>query len=208
MVVVLILAVLIAMAVPTFVGGRSRSQDVAARANLDIAATAARLVGSEESLALVTKAALQSMEPSLSWNDEDVASNGPTEIAWSTGPDPEPTNLVVVVKSASGTAFYQVQSEVPLLGTGGARTAFILSGSFDAGGGVAASPDNARRAARGEAPAPSEGAPGPTEGEPAVPTTTTLGPTTTTVAPTTTTTVPACKGKKVYDPVKKKCRKP
>lgn len=206
-VVVLVLAILVSVAIPTFLGGRARAQDVAARSSLRTAAAAARVAGAENSLAFVTRTALEAAEPGLTWNLEDAPSGGPTEVAWSTSPDPVPTVLVLVVRSASGKAYYQVQSELPLIGTAAAWTSFTVDGSFDASGGVEASPANALLAARGSQPDATD--PSDTTVDATVPvvtTTTTMTPTTTTVPAPTTTTIPKCKGKKVYDPVSKKCK--
>ncbi|MDA8277661.1 MAG: prepilin-type N-terminal cleavage/methylation domain-containing protein [Actinomycetota bacterium] len=69
MVVVLIIGILVAIAVPTFLGARQGAQDKAAESSLRNALTAAKVYYTDNnSYTSVTAAALQSLEPSLSWN--------------------------------------------------------------------------------------------------------------------------------------------
>src|SRR2546427_6585385 len=66
MVVVLIIAILIAIAVPTFLGARQRAQDRAAQSNLRNGYTAAKTVYTDtQDYTQVTATAIQSAEPTL-----------------------------------------------------------------------------------------------------------------------------------------------
>src|ERR687892_2857847 len=75
MVVVLIIAILIAIAIPTFLGMRRRAQDRAAQSNLRNAITAAKAAFTDnETYVGFNAAAGTATEPSLTWIDN----NGPT----------------------------------------------------------------------------------------------------------------------------------
>ena len=72
MVVVLILGILMAIAIPTFLGSKSKSQDASAKASLRNALTTERSAFSDTQSFLGNTAAdvatLQGMEPSLVWS--------------------------------------------------------------------------------------------------------------------------------------------
>lgn len=75
MVVVLIIAILIAIAIPTFLGLRRRAQDRAAQSDLRNTLTNAKAFFADtEDYSTVTAAALQSQEPSLLFVDGVTAS--------------------------------------------------------------------------------------------------------------------------------------
>ena len=68
MVVILIIAILLAIAIPTFLGARARAQDRAAQSNLRNAFTAAETTyANSEDYSGATAAGLSSVEPSLSF---------------------------------------------------------------------------------------------------------------------------------------------
>ena len=73
MVVVLIIAILIAIAIPQFLGARQRAQDSAAKSDLRNALTAEKTSFTDTQKYTVTTATLAAIEPSLKWN----AAGGP-----------------------------------------------------------------------------------------------------------------------------------
>ena len=77
MVVVLVIAILLAIAVPTFLGARERSQDRAAQSSLRNALTAAKVLFVDSGdYSGVTKAALDGVEPALTFNATSGAASG------------------------------------------------------------------------------------------------------------------------------------
>src|SRR5437867_3678512 len=87
MVVVLILGILIGLALPTFLGARSRAQDAAAEATLRTALTAGRVVYATSSRGPglryldATIPELESVEASITWVDETTPSSAPTTVS-------------------------------------------------------------------------------------------------------------------------------
>jgi type IV pilus assembly protein PilA len=67
MVVVLIIAILIAIAVPTFLGARTRAQDVSAKSDLRNALTTEKTSYTDNQQYTATTATLAAIEPSLKW---------------------------------------------------------------------------------------------------------------------------------------------
>ncbi|MGE0877435.1 MAG: prepilin-type N-terminal cleavage/methylation domain-containing protein [Acidimicrobiia bacterium] len=100
MVVVLVIAILMAIAVPTFLGARSRGQDSAARNSLDIAAKATLIAGGPTSASLSTSATeLAAAEPALSF--VSGTSTGPKSVSVAG----DTTVAYLAVQAASGTCF-------------------------------------------------------------------------------------------------------
>jgi type IV pilus assembly protein PilA len=102
MVVVLIIAILIAIAIPTFLGMRRRAQDRAAQSNLRNGITAAKAFYTDsDTYTGFNVAAAEAAEPSLTWQTADPADVGQVQI------DAETTGQVahLVARSASGTFF-------------------------------------------------------------------------------------------------------
>jgi type IV pilus assembly protein PilA len=102
MVVVLIIAILIAIAIPTFLGLRSRAQDRAAQSNLRNGLTTAKAFFTDgETYTGFTAASgePQAIEPSLQWVD-GVPAAGQVGIIQQAGPA-----LMLRALSASGTWF-------------------------------------------------------------------------------------------------------
>jgi type IV pilus assembly protein PilA len=102
MVVVLIIAILIAIAIPTFLGLRRRAQDRAAQSNLRNGLTAGKaFYTDDETYAGFTVAVAEDIEPSLTW------------VLGATGTDPGEVgirlttseHLLLTAYSASGTYF-------------------------------------------------------------------------------------------------------
>jgi type IV pilus assembly protein PilA len=73
MVVVLIIAILIAIAIPQFLGARQRAQDAATKSDLRNALTAEKTSYTDTQQYTATTATLAAVEPSLKWN----AAGGP-----------------------------------------------------------------------------------------------------------------------------------
>lgn len=82
MVVVLIIGILIAIALPTFLGARSRAQDKAAQSSLRNALVAAKTAFTDtDTYVGVNTAKLGPIEPSLNFVDDPAASSGPNSIS-------------------------------------------------------------------------------------------------------------------------------
>ena len=106
MVVVLIIAILIAIAIPTFLGLRKRAQDRAAQSDLRNALTAAKAFYTDEDTYTPTAGNFDAaegelIEPSLTWNDDGAPSTegevSVREVAAST--------VLLTTASASGAFF-------------------------------------------------------------------------------------------------------
>src|SRR5687768_10209154 len=85
MVVVLIIAILIAIAIPTFLGLRKRAQDRAAQSNLRNALTAAKAFYTDEDTYTPVSGSFNAaegglIEPSLTWNDAAVSVQGQVSV--------------------------------------------------------------------------------------------------------------------------------
>ena len=110
MVVVLIIAILIAIAIPTFLGMRRRAQDRAAQSNLRNGITAAKAYFTDGETFTNFSADLDGtdpaaegagdIEPSLTWNTEAAAVQGEVSIR-----NESDSTIVLVTLSASGTVF-------------------------------------------------------------------------------------------------------
>jgi type IV pilus assembly protein PilA len=107
MVVVLIIGILVAIALPTFLGARERAQNRAAQSSLRNALVAAKTAYTDDSAYTnADSAGLTLIEPSLKFNDaSDGPSDGPTVVA------------VDISQAASGTD--QVWSAAALSEAGG-----------------------------------------------------------------------------------------
>jgi type IV pilus assembly protein PilA len=104
MVVVLIIGILVAIALPTFLGARERAQNRAAQSGLRNALVAAKTMYTDTSdYALADETAgtgLDSVEPSLTYVGDAALSDTPTEISV----DPYTTNGVATFDSWAGAA--------------------------------------------------------------------------------------------------------
>jgi type IV pilus assembly protein PilA len=99
MVVVLIIAILIAIAIPTFLGLRRRAQDRAAQSDLRNAMTAAKAFYTDDEVYTGFDATVgESIEPSLNWEDNTVAD-------FVTIGTVAPQNITFTRTSASTTVF-------------------------------------------------------------------------------------------------------
>jgi type IV pilus assembly protein PilA len=82
MVVVLIIGILVAIALPTFLGARERAQDRAAQSSLRNALVAAKTAYTDESdYSTATDADLDDIEPSLTYVGPAVDSAAPTTVS-------------------------------------------------------------------------------------------------------------------------------
>jgi type IV pilus assembly protein PilA len=108
MVVVLIIAILIAIAIPTFLGARGRAQDRAAQSNLRNALTAEKTYYTDRQAYTVDTTALAGIEPSLTWAaNAAVAAVGSVYVAKATSTGGVTDDTVILgAKSASGSCFY------------------------------------------------------------------------------------------------------
>ncbi len=103
MVVVLIIGILLAIGVPTFLGARTRAQDRAAQTSLRIAQSSAMVIFTDNAdLTQATHTLLATTEPGISWVNATTASASPTAV--SVLPD-DATNWYGAAMSASGTCF-------------------------------------------------------------------------------------------------------
>ena len=134
MVVVLIIAILLAIAIPTFLGARSRAQNRAAESQLRNALTAEKTVFTDNQQYTATAATLSAAEPSLNWQAWGTAfgSNPGNQVDVQSKNTTNDTNneLCLSGKSASGT-YYGILDVGQADGTGaGAWTAgtFYYSG--------------------------------------------------------------------------------
>ena|SRR2546426_10868815 len=102
MVVVLILGILIAIALPLFLGARTRGQDRAAQANIHYVLTAESIYFSDQQTYTQSTAALTAIEPSISY----VASATPAAPNLVYVRYPAATEVYISAMSLSGTCFY------------------------------------------------------------------------------------------------------
>jgi type IV pilus assembly protein PilA len=110
MVVVLIIAILIAIAIPTFLGARNRAQDRGAQSNIRNAFTAEKTAFTDKSqFSNDVTTTMPGIEPSLHWFADEVpgAGNQTNEVSVTvtTGTNTNDT-VVVGAKSPSGKCFY------------------------------------------------------------------------------------------------------
>ena len=105
MVVVLIIGILIAIALPTFLGARTRAQDTQAKSSDRNALTSAKTVFTDTdsypaTASLVTS--LTASEPALTFHDSTTSSAGPNDISVNSVSS---TVVVMTALSQSGTCF-------------------------------------------------------------------------------------------------------
>ena len=114
MVVVMIIAILLAIAVPTFLGARGKAQDRAAQSNLRSALSAAKTVFTDsQDYSSVDTTSMAAAEPSLTYLASGTASVGPKAITIVSSA----TSLRLVGKSAGGTCF-AIEDDIATGGTG------------------------------------------------------------------------------------------
>jgi type IV pilus assembly protein PilA len=111
MVVVLIIGILIAIALPTFLGARERAQNRAAQSSLRNALAAAKTAYTDTSdFAGATTTGLLAIEPSLTYQVAGTASGGPTDVSVATaagsGTVAAPQEWAGAALSDSGTCYW------------------------------------------------------------------------------------------------------
>ena len=103
MVVVLIIAILLAIAIPTFLGARSKAEDRASQSNLRNALTAEKTYYVDnEAYTDNTSSNLTNIEPSLTY----AGNAGPSTVGTVYVESANTTDLFIAAKSASGKCFY------------------------------------------------------------------------------------------------------
>jgi type IV pilus assembly protein PilA len=104
MVVVLIIAILIAIAIPTFLGARRRAQDRQAQSNLRNSLTAEKTYYSDKQAYTATGSDLLAIESSLSYvtSGTALAKNREVKVELASGNDQV---VCLTTESASGTTF-------------------------------------------------------------------------------------------------------
>ncbi|HSH23213.1 MAG TPA: type II secretion system protein [Acidimicrobiales bacterium] len=100
MVVVLIIGILLAIAVPTFLSAQKNAKSKAATSNLRSSLSAAKTVYADKQTYAVVASDLKSAEPSLNW----IATNstGPQDVSFSASTDA----MGLAVRSKLGDCFY------------------------------------------------------------------------------------------------------
>ena len=111
MVVVLIIAILLAIAIPTFLGARTKAQDRAAQSNLRNALTAEKTFYVDNQAYTSTQAALTAIEPSLTYGAGVPGAAGTVGVTVNTNNTAGDT-VVLVAKSAGGGCFYMQDIQV------------------------------------------------------------------------------------------------
>lgn len=128
MVVVLVIAILLAIAIPAFLGARNRANDRAAQSSLRNTITAAKVVfTSSQDYALATATALRAEEPSLSVVDSATDSTGPKRVSVL---GDGPSTFYAAAFSKAGTCFYMKDDLV----TGGRGTTYAKAASASGAG--------------------------------------------------------------------------
>ncbi|MDQ4109315.1 MAG: type II secretion system GspH family protein, partial [Actinomycetota bacterium] len=117
MVVVLIIGILVAIALPTFLGARERAQNRAAQSSLRNALVAAKTAYTDTSdYTAATSLLLGAIEPSLTYNAAGVASTGPTVVSVAvTGANSNIWSAAAL--SESGTCYW-IMDDASAAGTG------------------------------------------------------------------------------------------
>ncbi len=131
MVVVLIIAILIAIAIPTFLGAREKAQDRGAQSSLRNALTAGKVIFADDGdYANATPAGLLAVEPSLTFKAAGVASTGANDISVDTATD---TSVFAgAALSDSGTCFWIADGgSGTTFGTGAACTGTAAAAAAD-----------------------------------------------------------------------------
>jgi len=105
MVVVVIIGILLAIGIPTFLGARTRAQDRSAESSLRIAQTSAMVVYTDASdFSAATVASLRASEPGFTWLASNSKSTDDKKV--SIASNRAGTEWGAAAMSASGTCFY------------------------------------------------------------------------------------------------------
>ena len=117
MVVILILAILLAIAIPTFLGVTGGANDRAAQSNLNTALTtvkAAAAINNQTYLG-IPAGTFAANEPSITWATGAVTTQGP--VSWTASADGAGVVLASFSKN-SNTCFYASENEAPVTSAG------------------------------------------------------------------------------------------
>lgn len=128
MVVVLIIAILLAIAIPTFLGARSRAQNRAAESNLRNALTAEK-TSYTDNQTYVDYNTVSSVEPSIGWQTAAAALTAGSNQVDVTLKDTN--NVICLLNRASATNYFEVVDVATADATGGS---YLTSGTFYASG--------------------------------------------------------------------------
>jgi len=107
MVVVLIIAILIAIAIPTFLGAQNRARDRGAQSDLRNAMTAVRTISTDSSglFDTIDNTSLNAAEGALTWGAADDSDGSATVVGWDVDTSAAVDLLQLSKVSASGKAF-------------------------------------------------------------------------------------------------------
>jgi len=105
MVVVLIIAILIAIAIPTFLGARKRAQDKQAQSNIRNALTAEKTYYVDKQVYTATATELTPIESSLVFTSTDAATHGVKPFLADAATANDAQGVCLESKSKSGTTF-------------------------------------------------------------------------------------------------------
>jgi type IV pilus assembly protein PilA len=111
MVVVLVIAVLLAVAIPTFLGARTKAQDRAAQSNIRNGLTAEKTYYTDNQAYAASAVSLTAIEPGLLYATGVPSAPGTVGITTVTNLTTNDT-VQLVAKSGSGTCFYLQDVEV------------------------------------------------------------------------------------------------
>jgi len=123
MVVVLIIAILLAIAIPTFLGARARAQDRAAQSNLRNTLTAEKTFYTDAQAYSALSSELKLIEPAINYVNQAttpavLAVSGQVGVATDTNVSTTATTVCLTVHSASGKDF-QIMDVASGAGTAG-----------------------------------------------------------------------------------------
>ena len=119
MVVVLIIGILVAIAVPKFLNAQNGAKGKAVQSNLRSAQTVASTVYSDKQTYAVALTDLTAADPSLNWTAKAGASTGPLSISW----DSSATRMVFAALSTSGDC-YMLSDELSTTAVTGTGTRY------------------------------------------------------------------------------------
>jgi type IV pilus assembly protein PilA len=125
MVVVLIIGILLAIAIPTFLGARNRASDRSAQSNLRNGLTAEKTIYTDSQQYVDSSGSatsLVSVEPSLNWAPAAVSATNPRAVYVTVSGTPAST-VILADESATGTCFF-------ILDMAAAPTGTVPSGTF------------------------------------------------------------------------------
>jgi type IV pilus assembly protein PilA len=123
MVVVLIIGILVAIAVPTFLNAQNNAKSKAAQSNARSALSAAKTVHAEKETYAIGLNELKAAEPSLGWvGTANAASVNPDEVSWQSV---SATEFRVAVKAKNGDCFL-IKDDVASSG-GGTQFAKLIN---------------------------------------------------------------------------------